>query len=206
MAVEQVGRRWWTVPSTEQGLDLRFHPGPWTEDDYLALPEDRARVELLDGALLVNPAPGVMHQRLSARLWLALEALRPSGMEVLEAVNVRVAPGRLLIPDLAVLRSRLDDATVVDAADVLMVTEIVSAGSVAADRAIKPRLYAAAGIRAYVRIELSGGPLRAFTCHLTDGVYAETPDSSGNPVLRLTSPFDAEVDLAALLSAERAGR
>ena len=37
-----------------------------------------------------------------------------------------------------------------------MVVEIVSPGSVAADRAIKPRLYAEAGIAHYVRIERAG--------------------------------------------------
>lgn len=36
-------------------LDVFDHPGPWTEEEFLALPEDR-RIELLDGELLVTPS------------------------------------------------------------------------------------------------------------------------------------------------------
>ncbi len=36
-------------------IDLFDHVGPWSEADYLALPEDR-RIELLDGELLVSPS------------------------------------------------------------------------------------------------------------------------------------------------------
>ncbi len=38
--------------------DLLCHIGPWTEPDYLALPEDRRRIELLDGGLLVSRREG----------------------------------------------------------------------------------------------------------------------------------------------------
>ena len=35
---------------------LLDHVGPWTEQDYLALPEDRRRIELLDGGHRPLPA------------------------------------------------------------------------------------------------------------------------------------------------------
>ena len=44
------------------------HVGPWTEQDYLALPADRRRIELLDGSLMVSPSAGYRHQRLSFQL------------------------------------------------------------------------------------------------------------------------------------------
>ena len=186
--------------------DLRFHVGPWTEQDYLAMPEDRSRIELLDGGLLVNPAPGSRHQRLSSRLWLALESARPAGVETLETVNVRVAPGRILIPDLVVVSGSGADRTVWDAVDVQMVVEIVSPGSVAADRAIKPPLYAAAGIANYVRIEQRRGQPSAVRFRLDQGGYVQVAGPPADQVLRLTQPFVAEIDLAALLAAERPGQ
>lgn len=72
---------------------------------------------------------------------------------MLEAVNVRVAPGKILIPDLVVVGKPGADIAVWDPVDVVMAIEIVSRGSVATDRAVKPQLYAAAGIRYYLRIE-----------------------------------------------------
>lgn len=67
--------------------DLLEHTGPWTERDYLALPEDRRRIELLDGSLLVSPSAGGRHQWLSSQLWLAMSRVAPDGLQVLEAIK-----------------------------------------------------------------------------------------------------------------------
>jgi Uma2 family endonuclease len=190
------------VSSTTE-LDLRFHEGPWTEADYLALPGDRGRIELLDGGLLVNPSASSRHQRLSSRLWLALETARPQGTEVLEAVNLRVAPSRILVPDLMVVTEPGSDRIMWDPADVLLVIEIVSPGSVAADRAIKPPLYASAGIPHYLRIELERWGPSAVSYRLEGGAYAVVAQTRPGQVLRQEQPFPAEVDLTALLAADR---
>src|SRR6266508_5362479 len=63
------------------------HPGPWTEEEFLALPDEGQRHELLDGSLLVTPAPSSEHQQVARRLANALEAASPDGWEVVEAVN-----------------------------------------------------------------------------------------------------------------------
>ncbi len=169
--------------------------GPWTEAEFLALPEDLRRVQLLDGELLMSPSPSSWHQELSSRIWLALHLAHPAGLRVIEAVDVRVGPGRILVPDIVVVRAKPgQNVTMWDAADVLLALEIASPGSVAADRAIKPRLYAEAGIPLYVRVEL-GGP-SAVVHRLAGSRYGVGTPAS---VLHLTEPFPAAIDLAAVM-------
>ena len=122
---------------------------------------------------------------------------------MLGAVNVRVAPGRILIPELVVVTNPGADLTVWEPSEVAMVVEIVSPGSVAADRAIKPQLYCAAGIEHYLRIELgSAGPSSvAYRCQ--QGRYVQVGSSGPGQRMRLAEPFAVEFDLAELAAATR---
>lgn len=175
--------------------------GEWTEQEFLALPAELRRLQLLDGELLMSPSPSSWHQQMSSRLWLALHLARLPGLAVIEAVNVRVGPGRILIPDVVVVNALAGaDRLVWDAADVLLALEIVSRGSVAADRAVKPRLYAEAGIPTYVRVEL-GGP-SAVVHRLHDSVYLA---GAAESLLLLAEPFPVQIDLAAILRELRSG-
>jgi Uma2 family endonuclease len=178
------------------------HAGPWTEEEFLALPVDR-RFELLDGALLMSPSARVSHQRLSFRLAVALDAVVPPGLEVLEAINVRVGPGKILIPDLAVLTVPGFDRTVCDATDVVLVVEITSPGNAAVDRAVKPQLYAQAGVPHYLRIELGEEGPRALVYQLSRQRYAQVADVGPGQPLVVTEPIAVTLDLAALAATTR---
>lgn len=183
--------------------EVLTHVGPWTEQDYLELPEDNQRIELLDGGLLMSPSPANQHQRLLTRLWRALDEAVPAQLEVLHTINVRVGPGKILIPDLAVIATPGAELIVNDARAVVLVVEITSPGNVAFDRAVKPQLYAAAGIPQYVRIELGerGPTARVFA--LLDDRYVERLVVGPDAPLVLTEPFAVTVDLAALATATR---
>jgi Uma2 family endonuclease len=180
------------APERDQ-VDPFAHEGPWTEQDVLALPVDR-HIELLDGSLLVSPTSSHRHQWLSSRLWAALNAAAPPGTRALEAVNVRVGTDRLLIPDLAVIEEPDMRARVADAADVRLVVEIVSPSNAFMDRAVKPGLYAHAGIRTYLRIELEDDRPVGHLHELTDGAYREVARGA---TITLTEP-PVTLDLAAL--------
>ena len=79
------------------------HGTPVTEEEFFALGESSRRIELFDGSLFVTSAPTPQHQHISSELNFALRiAARKAGLFVHEAVNVRLQPGRIPIPDLAV--------------------------------------------------------------------------------------------------------
>lgn len=57
----------------------------WTVDDLANLPDEGLRYELVDGMLLVSPAPRLVHQRAGGRLFRLLAAACPAHLEVFYA-------------------------------------------------------------------------------------------------------------------------
>ncbi len=180
------------APEQDQ-VDPFAHERPWTEADVLALPVDR-HIELLDGSLLVSPTSSHRHQCLSSRLWAALDAEAASGVRALEAVNVRVGPDRILIPDLVVIEEPDMRALVADAAAVRLAVEIVSPGNAFMGRVVKPALYAQAAIPSYLRIELEDDVPVGYLHELERGAYREV---ASGPTITLSEPR-VTLDLAAL--------
>ena len=175
------------------------HPGPWTEDDYFALPEMPTKVELVDGVLVVNPLSNAVHQRLVQRIGVLLERTCPSGdWEVFPGLNVRLWPGHVRNPDVIVARAGAT-ALYVPARDMLLLAEITSPGNFRQDRIAKHGDYATAGIPFYLRVDLENGPdaIEATLFRLVDGEYREAA-SSVDGVLRSSLPWPFEADLRAL--------
>jgi Uma2 family endonuclease len=181
------------------------HTGPWTADDVEALPDtgDHARFEVYEGGVLVvSPAPGVGHQRASYWLHRALsQAAIAAGadVDVLEAVNLELPGGKLLVPDVVVVAAQAVDerTTRVPCAAVLAVVEIVSPSTVSIDRAIKPLMYAEAEIPVYWRVELQDTP-KIIACFLSRGRYVTRTTLAAGTRGRITKPFAVELDPADL--------
>src|ERR1700685_368910 len=79
--------------------------GVFTWDDLETLPEDGFRWELVDGQLLVTPAPRLRHQRVIRRLCRLLTAACPGELEVvLSPYDWKISLTTVFEPDLMVVR------------------------------------------------------------------------------------------------------
>lgn len=184
---------------------IEDHAGLWTVDEVLALDEHPAgnRYELVDGSLMMSPAPGWAHQdasfALAYQLKRAVRAAR-APFRVAEAVHVR-SESRLFVPDIVVAdRAAVRrDTTAVPMEAALLLVEIVSPFNKPQDRILKPALYAQAGIPSYWRLELEPEP-HLVVHELSGASYREALTVKGRQTVRVGGAFSAELDLTALLA------
>ena len=171
---------------------------PMSEQQFLALGETPERIELFDGSLHVTPAPTPRHQRMSFELAVVLRpAAQRAGLHTLEAVNVRLRPDRIPIPDL-VITSDIDfDELVIDASAVRLVCEVISPSNAATDKVLKMHYYAAAGIPWYLLVEQDTGTLRLF--ELSGDKYVEHSSAKVGQTLEMTAPISVVIDPRELL-------
>ena len=125
----------------------------WTYSDYARLPGDGNRYEVIDGEVLVTPAPTPRHQHVVGNLYLALRAYAESrdlGV-VLQDVDLLFVSGQFLRPDLVFIPDSARKAITnrgVERAPGLVV-EVLSPSSASIDRVKKPRRYGDFGVPEY---------------------------------------------------------
>lgn len=176
--------------------------GSWTVEEFLELPKAATRVELLDGELVVAAAPASDHLDATSNLFYLLRRAKPGHLKVVSEGNLRIGPSTLFRPDVMVVVKQSRVVTYYQAADAVLVAEIVSPGSRRMDRSVKPQKYAAAGIGWYLRIEMqdSRAPSpEVIAYRLKDGEYVESTRAHEGQVLHLTEPFEVSFDPAVLL-------
>jgi Uma2 family endonuclease len=176
---------------------------PLTRDDLDAMPDDGHRYELIDGVLVVTPAPSWPHQRVVTRLLRLLDDACPEGLEVLVApFDVALAVDTVLQPD--VLIARVADLTFRDlpAAPVLAV-QVLSPSTRRVDLTLKRSRYEEAGCSSYWAVDPLEPALTAWD--LSGDTYVEVGSVSGADSWQATLPFPVAVCPADLLSS-RGGR
>ena len=168
-------------------------PGePFTVGDLDRMPDDGHRYELLDGTLIVSPAPGPPHQRVAVMLCHVLELACPEDLIVFPNVGVRIGPRSALEPDVVVARAA-DVSGARLARPPLLVAEILSPDSALRDLNLKKAAYERFGIPSYWIIDpdLEKPTLQAF--ELVDDAYCEAGQAVGETPYRAERPFPVEI-------------
>jgi Uma2 family endonuclease len=164
----------------------------FTIEDLDKMPDDGHRYELLDGTLIVSPAPGLPHQRVVAALIFVLEQACPEDLVVFPNVNVLFGAASAFEPDVVVASPPgIGGARLLRAP--LLAVEILSPDSALRDLSLKKAAYERFGVPSYwvVDPDLDRPALRAF--ELTQGTYTEVANVAGDQVFHAQRPFQAEV-------------
>ena len=184
--------------------------GVFTWDDLESMPEDRFRWELVDGQLLVTPAPCPRHQRAVGRLLGLLTTACPGELEVvLSPCDWKISPTTVFVPDLMVVRKDQLDLDEPFTGTPLLVVEVCSPSTAATDETLKRQQYEQDGAAVYWLVD-PGGPItpgldpvgpgpgatRApslTALRLQDGAYVEETSITGDEPYEAAFPFPVTV-------------
>jgi Uma2 family endonuclease len=156
------------------------------------MPDDGHRYELVDGCLVVTPAPAWQHQSVVYRLARLLDDARPD-----RSFRVFVAPLDVVLDDFTVLqpdilvtrRSDLGERDLPRAP--LLAVEILSLSTRHIDLTLKRSRYEHAGCPAYWVVDLEAPSVTAW--ELVGGRYELTAEVAGDATMVATHPYPVTV-------------
>lgn len=169
----------------------------WTVDDLDRLPDDGLQYELLDGILLVSPAPILRHQDVCGNLYLILRQSCPDDLKVYFArVDWRPDARTSLQPDLLVVRKQdLEERNLT--MPLVLAVEVLSPSSRRKDAVYKRSKYQDSGITHYWLVDPAEPSILAL--ELVDGAYRAAGEARGDTPLPLERPFPVTITPAELL-------
>jgi Uma2 family endonuclease len=174
-------------------IDVPHYPAPlmplereWTVRDLEALPDDGLRYELIDGGLVVTPAPTPTHQSTVVGLIVALHAACPADLKVFVS-PIDFQPHRRLSlqPDVLVTRRSAVGRTSISEA--LLVVEVLSPSTRRRDVIYKRSVYEDCGVVSYWMFEPEVPSL--VVCELVDGRYMEAAKVIGREEVHVERPY-----------------
>ncbi|MGH3708242.1 MAG: Uma2 family endonuclease [Pseudonocardiaceae bacterium] len=189
------------------GLDGFGPAGEFTVEDLERMPDDGLRYELLDGTLLVSPAPGVWHQEVAFALARALHDACPPELHVVIApFEWRGSRRTALQPD--VLVARRGDLLAVEggkylAASPVLAVEVLAPSTRRIDRLSKLSAYEEAAVASYWLVDPDPDNPSLHALDLVDGRYVEVGCPSGEQIWRAQQPFPVTIAPADLVAGLR---
>jgi Uma2 family endonuclease len=170
---------------------------PFTRRDLERMPDDGHRYELIDGCLIVSPAPTPRHQIVLAALMGLLSAACPRGLRVLPApLDVVLADDTVVQPDLLVARRDQFSPRDLPSAPLLAV-EVLSVSTRHVDLALKRARYQDAGCPSYWVLDPDVPSLTAWDLH--EGRYVEVAHAEREDAFTADHPCPVTVVPARLL-------
>ena len=163
------------------------HGRPFSRTDLDGMPDDGNRYELIDGTLIVTPAPSPQHQDVVVGLVLALAPNRPTHLKLLVApLDVELTTDTIVQPDVLVAERTKLNSRQLTGPPVLAI-EVLSPSTRHLDLAFKRARYEAAGCASYWVVD----PLApSVICwDLVDGEYREVARATGEQKVTLTRPY-----------------
>lgn len=166
---------------------------PFTVDDLDRMPDDGRRYELVDGVLIVSPAPANPHQFVVGELLFVLRLVCPPDLRTVPGPGVMMSVNTELIPDLVVTRHEDLVAGPKLTTPPLLVAEVRSPSTAVFDLNTKKAVYERFGIESYwiVVPDVKKPELIAF--QLRRGRYEQVAHVSGDEAHAAVRPFQVEV-------------
>lgn len=187
-----------TMTATADPLGAKLNL-PFTVRDLGSMPYDGRRYELIDGTLVVSPAPRLKHQTFAYRLFAVLDASCVDGLRVVGApFAVHDGSDSMeLQPD--VLVGRVGDFTEDDLrAPPVLAVEVLSPSTALHDRNTKKAAYERMGVESYWILDPETLTLTVFELD-ADGRYQQAAEVSGDEPYVAQRPFGVTVIPADLL-------
>ncbi len=182
----------WMCPPREEG---------WFAEDLDRLIDAPRHTELIDGTLVFRMFPQrLWHSRVRTDLARAVGDQVPDGIDVTEGMTIRLDTRNRPEADIIVTSAPFDpDQAWFEPDDVPLVAEVVSPESAFRDRTVKPRKYAAAGIRHLWLVEDEAvGPV-VHVYELDEPTKAYVATGIFRDSLHVTVPFEIDIDLVKLM-------
>ena len=175
---------------------------PFTVHDLDRMPNDGRRYELVDGVLIVSPAPTNQHQYVLGELLFTLRQVCPRGLTTLPGPGMMMSSSSELVPDLVVTHVENLAAAKLTVPP-LLAAEVRSPSTAVFDLNTKKAVYERFGIESYwiVVPDVKTPELIAFELH--GGRYEQVAHVSGDEVYAAERPFRVDVVPAQLVAGLR---